>query len=475
MSDRKRMSDTRRVRRDLLAIGPIKTLIRWPVFPVLLQVCLLVLIAFLTVNGWDIGSDRSTKELMTLRKTCLTTLVVWGLWWPFMIGLALLFGRIWCTVCPMELVNRVGDEIARRIGWPRARLGRFLEAGWVTLLAYLVLQALVAGFMLHRFPHYTSLLLIALFGMALVTGLLFRRPRSFCVAFCPAAALLSVYGRFTPVRLDVADGAICDDCTGRDCTRNRNRYRFDRRSCPSLLKPYERELSDSCVLCFQCAKVCPHDNVGFGLVDRNAASRRKRLLRPFEAVFVLIAAGFVTHEIAAEVKWFDRYFHYVPERLHSLVPDISFRWCEAVWFLLLFPMLVWMVVAAVGYLAGHRGGIKNLLLSAATGAAPVVAVAHLSKAIAKITGWAGYLPLSLADSAGEETFERIADQTLAPPERLAGLSIVGAIMLVVILWISWRGWRSIRETDRGSPIAAGAGLAVPAILYAAVLVVWCCT
>jgi len=457
-----------RLGRDILAVGAVKGLIGWRGFPVLIQVLLLVLVGLLAINGWEIGSGRSTKELMTLRKTCLTTLAVWGLWWPLMTGLALLVGRIWCTVCPMELVNRAGDEIARRIGWPRARLGRILEAGWVTLLAYLVLQAFVAGFMLHRFPYYTSILLIALFGTALLTGLLFRRPRSFCVAFCPAAALLSVYGRFTPVRLDVREIAACDSCAGKDCTRHENRHRFDGRSCPSLLKPYDRELSDSCVLCFQCAKICPQDNVGFGLVDRDAPSRRKRLLRPFEAVFVLIAAGFVTLEVAAEVKWFDRYFHYVPEKLHGLVPDISFRWCEAAWFLILFPALVWALVAAIGFVAGYRGGIRNLLLSAP------VAVAHLSKAIAKITGWAGYLPLSLADSAGEETFQRLADQTLAPPPRLADLSIVGGVMLVALLWISWRGWQWIRETDRGSPRAGSAGIVVSAMLYAAVLVIWCC-
>ena len=40
---------------------------------------------------------------------------------------------------------------------------------------------------------------------ALVTGLVFRQPRSFCKAFCPSGALLSVYGRYNPVQLEARD------------------------------------------------------------------------------------------------------------------------------------------------------------------------------------------------------------------------------------------------------------------------------
>ena len=99
-----------------------------------------------------------------------TTLVVWGLWWPGMIVLAITFGRVWCTVCPMELVHRAGDALARRLGYRRARLSPWLRAGWLTLLLYLTLQLLVAGVSIHRIPHATAILLLALaFGVVVLT------------------------------------------------------------------------------------------------------------------------------------------------------------------------------------------------------------------------------------------------------------------------------------------------------------------
>ncbi|HLA38668.1 MAG TPA: 4Fe-4S binding protein, partial [Candidatus Glassbacteria bacterium] len=85
-----------------------------PVFPVALQALALVAVAWLALNGVGIGAGMKTEELLTLRKTNITTLVVWGLWWPAMITVALAFGRAWCTVCPLELVNRAGEAIARK-------------------------------------------------------------------------------------------------------------------------------------------------------------------------------------------------------------------------------------------------------------------------------------------------------------------------------------------------------------------------
>jgi len=469
------MSDSGRIRFDVLAARPLRRLWRWPGFPLALQAIALVAVVLLAINGWNVGHEQTAKELLTLRKTNLTTLVVWGLWWPGMIAVVLLFGRIWCAVCPMELVHRAADAVARRIGWPRARLGAFLRAGWMTLLAYLLLQVLVAGISLHRFPHYTSLLLVALFGAALVSGLVFRHPRAFCAGFCPASALLSVYGRFTPLKLDVRDPAVCEGCEGKDCADPARRHGLDGRSCPSLITPWQHRQSDGCLVCLQCAKACPEDNVGFGAVDPEAGSRRHRLLQPFEAAFVLIAAGFAAHEVLTEVKWLDRYFHYVPERLQSLAPSVPFGWWEAAWFLVLFPILLWALVAAAGYLAGHRAGLRSLLLAAATGAAPVVAVAPASKGIAKLASWGGYLPLALAEPRGQGHFRELAEGTLAAPARLTGLSLLGILMMAALLWVSWRAWQWAKVAAQDTLPAARAGLAVPAVFYAGVLAVWCWT
>jgi len=459
--------------RNFLNWRPLGSLIAWSGFPLVFQIAALAGMVLLGVNGWGVGLDQGADGLMTLRKTNLTTLVVWGIWWPVMIALAVFVGRAWCTVCPMELVSRLGDTLARKVGWPRARLTTFLKAGWLVLAAYLVLQLLVAGLSIHRLPHYTSLMLIALGGLAFLSGLVFSHPRAFCVAVCPASALLSVYGRFTPLQLNRPDPSVCAECKSRECVKNVNRYRFDKRSCPSLVRPYDRQQSDGCVLCFQCAKVCPQENIGFGLVRPGVEVRRQRLLRPFEAGFVMVAAGFVSHELIGEVKWLDQLFHFIPARLQSLAPGIGFGWFEALWFLAIFPILLWSVIALLARGLGHRGSLGDLFLRAATGAAPVVALAHLAKAAAKVGSWGGYLPGAMRDPQGLETFGRLTEKLQPAPASLFGLSIVGWMVLLGVALIAWRALAWIRrDYERVDLPALHAGLASAGLFFTVILVIW---
>ncbi len=466
------MNNTDHFSWNLLAAKRSQKMLRWIWFPLILQVVSLLFMAALAVIGWRLGLHESHEQLLIFRKTNLTTLMVWGLWWPGMIATVFLFGRVWCTICPMELLNRIGDGIARRVGWPRVKLGRLLRAGWFTLLAYLVLQFLVNGMSLHRVPHYTALLLIVLGATALLSGLIIAAPRSFCKAFCPASPLLATYGRFTSLQLDKRVPEVCSGCTTKDCTDQANRYRFDGRSCPSLLRPDARHQSDGCVLCFQCAKVCPHDNIGFGLARAEAGVRNHRLLSPVETGFVMIAAGFVTHEVIGEVKWLEEYFHYIPNVLQQVLASFGFGWLEAAWYLGIFPALLWALVVLFSRITGHRGSLGKLLAAAATGAAPVLAVAHLAKALAKFDSWFGYLPISLADPGGEETFRNLVDGSLTQPSPFFGLSVVGWLMFLMSAIITLRVLRQSGCRFEGEQLPAmRTGLVIIGGLFSSVL--WC--
>lgn len=464
---------TSQFRLDLLCFRLLKTVLRWPLFPVVLQVVTLAALVALAVNGWGLGTDRPAKDLAWLRKTNLTTLLVWGFWWPGLIVATVVFGRVWCTVCPTELVNRVGDALARRVGWPRPRMGRWLRAGWLVVLAWMALQVVGAGFPLSSVPHYTALMLVTLLALGLGTGLVFRDSHSFCRSFCPAAAMLSVYGRFTPLQNDVRDPDVCARCGTRDCVDQANRYKLDRRSCPSLLQPFARAQSDGCVLCLQCAKVCPEENIGFGLAKPTAGSRRHRLLEPFEALFVMVASGLVTSEIMGEVPWLAEIFRAVPKAFQQQVaPSVAFGWFNAAWFLVLFPLALWAVVAAVARLLGYRQGWKTLLVAAATGAAPVVAMAQIAKALSKTASFGGYLPMALSDPSGFDGIPQLAAKALTAPANWASVSTLGWVMLPLLILVAYRSVRWTREATGEHFRAALAGFGATTALYTGVLFAW---
>lgn len=424
-------------RLNLFKIPAVGNLVLNPAFPAVLQLAMLSGMAFMVYTGWHIGSGAGVN-LSVLRKTSLTTLFVWGLWWPGMIIAALLAGRAWCAVCPMELLNRLGHAAGRRAGFRGFALPVWVKAGWLTVLAYLLLQLLVAGFNIHRVPHYTAVMLLTMLAAAVVFGLVFGEHRSFCKGACPAKALLSVYGRFTPLQLDVEGGRVCDACLTKDCVDPTYRDRWDKRSCPSLAVPYARRRSDECTLCFQCAKVCPAANVGYGLALPAASSRQPRTLRPFEAFFVVLASGFVAHETIGEMPLLEKYFLYPPELLGAYFPAAAAGWLEALWFLLLVPAVLWSLTAAIGYISGYKGRLREFLLEAATGAAPVVAVAHLGKALAKLNTWGLFLPLSLKDMDGLATMRAIIDKTVGAPGSIMPPAALGwlmsALLLSLLLW-----------------------------------------
>jgi polyferredoxin len=335
------------------------------------------------------------------------------------------------------------------------------------------LQVVGAGFPLSSVPHYTALMLVTLLGLGLITGLVFRDSHSFCRSFCPAAAMLSVYGRFTPLQHDVRDPDVCARCGTRDCVDQANRYKLDGRSCPSLLQPFARTQSDGCVLCLQCAKVCPQDNIGFGLAAPTAGSRRHRLLEPFEALFVIVASGLVASEVMGEVPWLAAIFRAVPKALQqALAPTIAFGWFNALWFLVLFPLALWALVVVVARLVGYRQHWKTLLIAAATGAAPVVAMAQIAKALSKTTSFGGYLPMALTDPSGLNAIPQLAAKTLTAPANWASVSTLGWVMLPMLLLVAWRSVRWTREASGEHFRAALAGFGVTVGLYTVVLGTW---
>jgi polyferredoxin len=161
-------------------------------------------------------------------KTNIVTLMVWGLWWPAMILAAVLLGRVWCAFCPLELVSRLSENVAGRLGIRQRRVTRWMRAGWLILLLYGVAQMTIAAVHLHRVPMYTSIYLLIMLILALFSGLFFRN-RAYCLTLCPVGLLLKVYGRGGMLAVRPAEsGMRADPSVSRGCKSLLSPTRLDK-------------------------------------------------------------------------------------------------------------------------------------------------------------------------------------------------------------------------------------------------------
>jgi polyferredoxin len=103
---------------DLIASKKAKALVKSRLFPYSLQIaafgCFLLLIVIGLRTGPTAALSDEVQEIVA--DTNLTALLVWGLWWPAMVIAAVLFGRVWCTVCPMELLSDLANRLGKATG-----------------------------------------------------------------------------------------------------------------------------------------------------------------------------------------------------------------------------------------------------------------------------------------------------------------------------------------------------------------------
>ena len=178
---------------NLLRIRLIGGLFKAKWFPAVPQLVMLMVFLLLVAGG--LGVTTNDSDLISwLRNTNLSNLIVWSYWWPVIIITAIFAGRLWCTVCPVELIT----YWAGRIGL-RQQVPHFLKSGWVVTIFYSVIWIVgVHTLAVNRIPHQMALYLLLLIIIAVDISLIFQK-RAFCSYVCPVGHLLGLYaGTSTP-------------------------------------------------------------------------------------------------------------------------------------------------------------------------------------------------------------------------------------------------------------------------------------
>jgi len=446
---------------DLIGHKKVKALVRSALFPYGLQIVAFGFFLLLITIGLRTGSTAAFSEEMQgiIVNTNFTTLLVWGLWWPSMVIAAILFGRVWCTVCPMELLSNLANRLGKATGMRQLPLPRWVAAGGAALILYVSLQFIVPVFEVDKLPLATAIMLIVLVSIALLVGFLFKEGRAFCKGFCPASLILRAYNLVSPFATRHKSDEVCASCTTRDCVSQATRDQFDARSCPSYLRPYALTKHDDCVNCFQCAKACPKDNIGFGFLRQWRGELRMQALKLPLSMFIFVEAGYLSHELFAESSYTDHLFHLVPERAAAFLGNQALLpFLEAGWFLVLIPGTIALAAWILRLLGRRHSSISDYFSKIAMALLPVLVTGHAAKALIKLNDVAGYLPHALQNPRGLETAEQIAAGTIAGADPLLSplyttLALTLAVASAVVFSMA-RTQRNLKGTTAYGAYAA---------------------
>jgi len=230
---------------------------RWPQLIIMIIALLMIYVLILTTV---FGTKMSGRNLGVL--------LMWAVWLFFVVALLTpLFGRIWCTICPLPLF---ADWIQRRsfftpakgktrdynnkfsglfLKWPE-----FLSNDWPKLFVFMVLATFSTT--LVATPVISGLTILLLLLVPTIMSCIWEL-RAFCRYLCPVSVFVGPFSRMSPLELRNKNQEVCDKCKSHFCQKGSP----EGWACPYGINVGELKENSDCGLCFECLRTCPYNNV----------------------------------------------------------------------------------------------------------------------------------------------------------------------------------------------------------------------
>ncbi len=289
-------SNTERLKKvNFLNYAPLKALLtsRW--YPLIFVLPTMIVFGIIIVQLFYGNAETSNN---------FGSVMVWIFLWPLLPILFLVFGRFWCSVCPM---SRVSDEVQKKVGMNK-KVPKFLQkyGVWIIIVAFLVITWLDVVFGLVESPVNTGYLMLFVFAGVVLMGAVFEK-RAWCRYLCFLGGLSSNYSMSSALELRT-DSAICKTCKDPTCYKGTEKVE----GCSMFEYPRTMDSNRFCNFCSNCIKNCPHDAIK--ITPRPPTSELWFIKKPrFEDSFLATALiGIVVSQtvIMLEVwepfmKWFE--------------------------------------------------------------------------------------------------------------------------------------------------------------------------
>lgn len=453
-------------------------------FPVLLKYVSFVAYGVLIVIGF-MASTSDVALLRQLRNTNLGNLIVWSYWWPLIVLLAIVFGRIWCMICPVEIIT----SFFSRVGLRRKR-PKWLLSGWAITGFYIIILFFgMQGLAIHQNPFYMSGYLLSIVVVSIAIGSVYEK-NTFCRYVCPVGYLLGLYSRLAIFGWRVKNTEVCDSCKDKSCIKSSYRYNLNFKSCGVDLYPANITDNNDCILCAGCLKTCSayqsepstqRPNPGLKPIGFASDLMQLKALKASEMFFVLIVSGFIISQIWSEWPVTNNYLLYLPNLIinhFSIGNSFAVGMVRSMLLFVAIPLVIWLVPYLVSKLVGSRLGINDYFFGYGIAFIPIVAAAHLGKSIIKAVSRIPYLEYAFADMAGMDTAKKIVAKEIILEQVPLWLNSLVSVLLLIVLaagvWLSVKVVKALNKRSGGDRLNYGNYL-IPAVygaIYFVMIVAW---
>ena len=219
----------------------------------------------------------------------------WAWWWPLMLLLYPLVGRLWCSVCPFMVWGEIAQRLAGMLGvqprrWPRGESDRWAAPLLAGGFALILLWEEVWN--LENTAWLSSALLLLITAGAVVGSLLFEK-RFWCRYLCPVGGMNGLFAKLAISELRAQVGTCSGSCSSYACFKGGppEGEGLATAGCPLGTHPAHLADNRNCVLCLTCAAACPHRSVQLRLRPPAADLQREMQPPAGEVGLVLVLAG----------------------------------------------------------------------------------------------------------------------------------------------------------------------------------------
>ncbi|MBI4651249.1 4Fe-4S binding protein [Candidatus Desantisbacteria bacterium] len=433
--------------KNLLDRKLFRNTIEQGIFPVFFQILTFAVLIFILIITWPYHNIQGVSVPDPLVYTNLGNLLFWICWMMGIIIFILIWGRLWCAVCPLGMINSLFSRIGFKYNYPQK-----LRNWYLLIVIFVILQISINMLKINHFPDLTAYLIIIFILAGILAGLFFQ-DRILCRYLCPIGSMIGVYSCFSPMELRVIDKKICAQCLNKECIKGKtNSYNlyfgskklsFKKNSepCPAQIYPAILEENTHCFFCGKCIKNCPNNNIRW-----NYRTYLKEILtpgkKPFsETLFIILLLGMIL----------DKFVPLWPGLAEKIFlgsiynPILSYLWIYLILpgLAILIPPLLVYLISNIKIRKVENVNASNLLFRSikldeiirySTGIyIPLIFFSHLALAIVKLSTRGNYLIYGLADPAGVKTYRAIyLAEILSLPSNIISIEIIRWILIILI-------------------------------------------